>query len=448
MNKCSLPEHSKIDPIIFCQECRIFMCNQCYKIHQEICRNHHQYKLDNNIKDIFTGFCLEKNHTELKYYCKTHNKLCCAECITKIKDEENGQHSDCDICIIKEIENEKRIKLNENLQKLENILNNYQELIKELKIKFEKINESKEKLKLKIQEIFTKIRNIINDREDKLILEVDSYFDNRFNENIIKESIKLPKKIKESIEKGKLINNEWKNKKLNISINDYIKLENNIIKINDDYQKINKYKSMNLVINFYENDIIKCIIEEINNKFYTIKYYSNNFKFKKSPLNISEDRKYEVSGEYQNILTKTGIDNKCMGSICENELNKFIEENIWIIRILKTKNYAIMVGVATIDFDINSASYESDKNYGWYYQCFDGTLYSGPPHNYRAEKTNLKKQKDEIKMIMNMRKGTLKFIIDNEDKGESFTDIPLDKPIAPSVLLYNINDSVEIYTDF
>ena len=143
MNKCSLPEHSKIDPIIFCQECRIFMCNQCYKIHQEICRNHHQYKLDNNIKDIFTGFCLEKNHTELKYYCKTHNKLCCAECITKIKDEENGQHSDCDICIIKEIENEKRIKLNENLQKLENILNNYQELIKELKIKFEKINESK-----------------------------------------------------------------------------------------------------------------------------------------------------------------------------------------------------------------------------------------------------------------------------------------------------------------
>ena len=32
--------------------------------------------------------------------------------------------------------------------------------------------------------------------------------------------------------------------------------------------------------------------------------------------------------------------------------------------------------------------------------------------------------------------------IDNEDKGESYTDIPLDKPISPSVILWNINDSV------
>ena len=45
---------------------------------------------------------------------------------------------------------------------------------------------------------------------------------------------------------------------------------------------------------------------------------------------------------------------------------------------------------------------------------------------------------------MNMKKRTLKFIIDNEDKSESYTDIPLDKPISPSILLYHTNDSVEI----
>ena len=45
---------------------------------------------------------------------------------------------------------------------------------------------------------------------------------------------------------------------------------------------------------------------------------------------------------------------------------------------------------------------------------------------------------------MNMKKRTLKFIIDNEDKGESYNNIPLYKPIAPSVLLENTNDSVEI----
>ena len=45
---------------------------------------------------------------------------------------------------------------------------------------------------------------------------------------------------------------------------------------------------------------------------------------------------------------------------------------------------------------------------------------------------------------MNMKKRTLKFIINNEDKGDSYTDIPIDKPIFPAVLLYDTNDSVEI----
>ena len=45
---------------------------------------------------------------------------------------------------------------------------------------------------------------------------------------------------------------------------------------------------------------------------------------------------------------------------------------------------------------------------------------------------------------MDMEKRTLKFIIDNEDKGDSFNNIPIDKPIYPAVLLYNVNDSIKI----
>ena len=45
---------------------------------------------------------------------------------------------------------------------------------------------------------------------------------------------------------------------------------------------------------------------------------------------------------------------------------------------------------------------------------------------------------------MNMIKGSLEFIINNQDKGNSFTNIPLDKPIAPAVLMKNTNDSLEI----
>ena len=156
-------------------------------------------------------------------------------------------------------------------------------------------------------------------------------------------------------------------------------------------------------------------------------------------MNVNENRKFEISGENGTIITKKGKD-IYSGSICEEELDKSKEEHIWTIKILKTQYYYIMVGVATMDFDFNSASYETNKSYGW----SNGTLFSGPPHNYQYKNINLKSQRNEIKIVMNMKNRTLKFIIDNEDKGESYSDILLDKPISPSVLLYHPNDSVEI----
>ena len=51
-----------------------------------------------------------------------------------------------------------------------------------------------------------------------------------------------------------------------------------------------------------------------------------------------------------------------MGTVCEYEL----EEYKWKIKILKTQNRCIMVGVAPIDFDINSSSFITC---GWYCNC-------------------------------------------------------------------------------
>ena len=110
---------------------------------------------------------------------------------------------------------------------LENLSNNWEESINELKKIFENVNENKENLKLNIQKIFTKIRNELNNREDQLLLEVDKNFDNLlYNEDILKEGEKLPYKIKESLEKGKIIEKEWNNNKLNSSINDCLNIEN------------------------------------------------------------------------------------------------------------------------------------------------------------------------------------------------------------------------------
>jgi len=86
--KCSLKKHSENDAINYCQECRIYLCNKFKNHHSEIYEIHHLPNLDKDINEIFTGYCNEKEHSnKLKHFCKNHNKLCCAECIIKIKDE-------------------------------------------------------------------------------------------------------------------------------------------------------------------------------------------------------------------------------------------------------------------------------------------------------------------------------------------------------------------------
>ena len=236
------------------------MCHKCEKLHSELFSNHFAIKLgkDKNIDDLFTGLCKEENHSiELKYFCKTHNKLCCAECITKFKGKNHGQHTDCTICSIEDIKNEKMNKLNENIKILEELSTNLQESIKEIKIIFEKNEKKKEELKLEIQKVFTKIRTAINDREDELLLEIDKDFNELFlNENIIQDSEKLPNKIKISLDKGKSINNNSENSKLNSLINDCLNIENNINDISKINQSMKKYKSSenNIIFKVNEND--------------------------------------------------------------------------------------------------------------------------------------------------------------------------------------------------
>ena len=77
---------------------------------------------------------------------------------------------------------------------------------------FKEINEGKEKIKSEIQNIFTKLRNAINAREDEILLKVDNIYINKFfDESLIKESEKLPNKIKISLENCKKLKNNWNN---------------------------------------------------------------------------------------------------------------------------------------------------------------------------------------------------------------------------------------------
>ena len=265
--KCCVKEHKDIDAAYYCQECKIYICNKCFYYHQAFFQNHQINNIDNNI-EIFIDKCKEKNHpNKLEFYCKNHNQLCCVLCISKIKAKDYGQHKDCEVCLIEDIREEKKNKLKDNIKYLEDLSKDLNYTIKELKLLFKKNEEKKEEIKLKIQKIFTQIRTALNEREDELLSEVDKKFVNLFGEeDIIKESEKLPNKIKTSLEKGKLLDNDWNdNNKLSFSLNNCIDIEDNIKKINiinNNIQKCKLNKDVNISFNIdddYLNNYLKNI---------------------------------------------------------------------------------------------------------------------------------------------------------------------------------------------
>ena len=259
--KCSLKEHEEIDAIKHCQECNINVCNKCEKVHFELFKNHHLYNLDNDIENIFTGFCKEYKHQffELEYFCENHNQLCCAACIAKIKGKGNGKHNNCKLIFVENVSKKKKANLSDNIKYLEKLSKTIEPSINELKKIFEQTNKKKEDLKLKIRVIFTKIRNALNEREDELLLEVDKEYDNLFfKEELIKESEKIPSLIKNSLDKSSIVEKDWGEKqKLKSLINYCITIENNINCMKKINEKLENSKlSAGIEVKFSSEEII------------------------------------------------------------------------------------------------------------------------------------------------------------------------------------------------
>ena len=220
------------------------------------------------------------------------------------------------------------------------------------------------------------------------------------NEDLIKESEKLPNKVKLSLKRGKLIDKEWNNNELKLFINDCINIEKNIEDINIINNKIKNFNNnKNIEIKFSPKE------DEINELLDNLKYlgriyYPNRLKFKECPININGNKKYTISGDNHTIFTKNGSTGYWTCGLCEYELEKN-KEYRWKIKILKSYYKYIMVGVAPIDFDLNSSDHSTC---GWYCYCYNSGLYSGPPYNYSNKGINLSQVKDEVIIVMNMNK--------------------------------------------
>ena len=170
---------------------------------------------------------------------------------------------------------------------------------------FEKIIQKKEELQLNVQKMFTKIRSVINEREDEILADIDKkYKENFCDETIIKESDKLPNKIKKSLEKGNINENDWNDaNKLSSLINDCINIEMNIKNIKYLNDSIEKCKKINdIEIKFIVEDES---IEEFINSVKTLGE-TNIIQLKnEEPKNLEEEEQPEEKREDQSLKSES-----------------------------------------------------------------------------------------------------------------------------------------------
>ena len=320
-------KHNEITAKFYCPECKIYICNECESPHSNFFSNHKEINLENDdCNDIYTEFCKVVNHFDkLEYFCKTHNVLCCAACITKIKSKDKGQHKDCEIYEIEKIKDTKLNSLRQYIQELENLSTNLKDSVNGFKILFERISNNKNELKLKIQEVFKMIVNKIKDRENELLLEVENKFEEKFiNENKMNEIDKLPNKIKSILDKKLQIENA-----LN-SGNDIISLVNKCINIENNIKDIQEMKNIFEKCNNNINFKFSFFPEKMNDLDEIFGYimsfeeiYDNNININDNEEKINIDSTIEIGNISNSINYRFSIDFK---GFTPNQYNQYFND--------------------------------------------------------------------------------------------------------------------------
>ena len=162
------------------------------------------------------------------------------------------------------------------------------------------------------------------------------------------------------------------------------------------------------------------------------------------------ERKYSVDGVNPRVATKTGDHEWC--TIIGNTPLPLNKVTSWSIKVLKSGSNdgkGICIGVAPSDIDQNES--DNSETCGWYFYCFNSTLWSGLPHGYRRKEYGPRKEGgkyvhtgDSVGVVMDTAKGELSFAVGGVNLGVVYEGIPLDKPLVPCVLLGWPGDSVEL----
>ena len=158
--------------------------------------------------------------------------------------------------------------------------------------------------------------------------------------------------------------------------------------------------------------------------------------------------RYFVDKENRCVVTKPVPERMCtaVGST-PLPLGKTVS---WGIKILKAANNcgAIYIGVAPSG--INQNEENNHTKCGWYFNCFNSFLCSGPPHNYINKEYGPRKKLgeyvrigDTVGVVVDTTKGELSYVVSGANLGVAFDGIPLDKPLVPCVSIWWNGDIIE-----
>ena len=178
--------------------------------------------------------------------------------------------------------------------------------------------------------------------------------------------------------------------------------------------------------------------------------------WEKCPDDVEKKCRYFVDEKNPRIIGKKKDENVIFwDESCSNAFgNKPIPLNkvtSWSIKILNSKDndgYGICIGVAPSDIDRSDTYITAEC--GWYFDCYNSTLYSGPPHYYRGKAYGPRKGDgeyvhtgDSVGVVMDTSKGKLSFALKGVNLGVAYEGIPLDKPLIPCVAFMHLGDSFE-----
>ena len=172
--------------------------------------------------------------------------------------------------------------------------------------------------------------------------------------------------------------------------------------------------------------------------------------WKPCPTKVSPDCTYFILGGGKRVASKNSANGFAViiGSVALPKRGT----TSWGIKCLKTfqdKSHEVYVGVRSVR--LSPCDNINFENHGWFFNCYNSSLWSGPPHKYKRkyygpikELGEYVRTGDTVGVVMDTEKGSLSFSVNGESYGVAFEGIPLDKPLVPCVVLKNECDTIEL----